>query len=150
MAKPGRMQGITERSGWELFAHDADIGVRGRGPTMAAAFENAALAMTAAILDPASVTPRDTVAIACEAPDPGILLVDWLNALIYEMATRGMVFASFSVRIDGDRLEAEAHGEPIDPARHAPAVEVKGATLTALKVARDADGTWTAQCVIDV
>jgi SHS2 domain-containing protein len=31
-----------------------------------------------------------------------------------------------------------------------PAVEVKGATLTELKVSRNADGLWTAQCVVDV
>ncbi len=137
-------------AGWELFPHDADIGVRGRGATLAEAFANAARAMTAAILDPAVVAPREAVTIACEAPDPEVLLVDWLNALVFEMATRAMLFGDFRVRIEGTRLEAEALGEPIDPARHAPAVEVKGATFTALKVARGADGTWTAQCVIDV
>jgi SHS2 domain-containing protein len=136
--------------GWELFAHDADIGVRGRGPTPAAAFENAALAMTAAILDPAAVSPEESVRIACEAPDLELLLVDWLNALVFEMATRGLLFGAFSVRIAGGRLEAEARGEPVDPGRHAPAVEVKGATYTALRVAEGDDGVWTAQCVIDV
>jgi tRNA nucleotidyltransferase (CCA-adding enzyme) len=34
--------------------------------------------------------------------------------------------------------------------RHQPAVEVKGATYTALKVARDEQGRWVAQCVVDV
>lgn len=34
---------------WEHFPHGADIGVRGFGPTMAAAFEQAALAMTAVV-----------------------------------------------------------------------------------------------------
>jgi SHS2 domain-containing protein len=136
--------------GWELFPHDADIGVRGRGATLAEAFANAARAMTAAIVDPAAVALREAVAIACEAPDPEVLLVDWLNALVFEMATRAMLFGDFRVRIEGTRLAAEALGEPIDPARHAPAVEVKGATFTALKVARGADGIWVAQCVIDV
>jgi tRNA nucleotidyltransferase (CCA-adding enzyme) len=35
-------------------------------------------------------------------------------------------------------------------ARHAPACEPKGATYTALKVARDADGAWSAACIVDV
>lgn len=35
------------------FAHDADIGGCGTGPTLAAAFEQAALAMMAVIVDPA-------------------------------------------------------------------------------------------------
>ena len=135
---------------WELFAHDADIGVRGHGPTVATAFENAAIAMTAAMVDPAIVVGAETAKIACEAPDIELLLVDWLNALVFEMATRGMIFGAFHVRIDDNRLDAEVAGEPVDPKRHAPAVEVKGATYTALKVAQDSDDRWTAQCVIDV
>ena len=136
--------------GWELFAHDADIGVRGRGSSPAAAFENAARAMTAAIVAPSEVTLEESVRIVCEAPDLELLLVDWLNALVFEMATRGMLFGAFSVRITGERLEAEARGERVDRRRHGPAVEVKGATYTALKVARGEDGIWTAQCIIDV
>jgi len=34
--------------------------------------------------------------------------------------------------------------------RHAPAVEVKGATFTELAVSEDRPGLWRAQCVIDV
>ena len=41
-------------------------------------------------------------------------------------------------------------GEPIDVARHEPAVEVKAATYAGLKVQRDAAGNWLAQCIVDV
>jgi len=41
-------------------------------------------------------------------------------------------------------------GEPVDVARHAPACEPKGATYTALRVAHEADGSWSAGCVVDV
>jgi tRNA nucleotidyltransferase (CCA-adding enzyme) len=135
---------------WEHFAHDADIGVRGRGPTEAAAFEQAALALTAVITDPGQVRAEQAVSIACAAPDDAILLVDWLNALVLEMATRGLLFGRFTVRIAGHELAATAWGEPLDRARHAPAVEVKGATLTDLRVAQQPDGTWVAECVVDV
>ena len=43
---------------WEHFEHKADIGIRGFGDTLAAAFEQAALAMTAAIIDPAEVADQ--------------------------------------------------------------------------------------------
>jgi len=135
---------------WEHFPHDADVGVRGQGASLAEAFEQAALAMTAAITDPAGVAPRTPVEIACEAPDEEMLLVDWLNALVFEMASRKMLFSRFEVRIDGRRLQARAFGEPVDAARHQPAAEVKGATFTALRVAREASGDWLAQCVVDV
>ncbi|MGE5105489.1 MAG: archease, partial [Betaproteobacteria bacterium] len=85
---------------WEHYAHGADIGVRGVGPTQAAAFEQAALALTAVVVDPASVVPRDVVSVSCEAPDEELLLADFLNALIYEMATRNMLFGRFRVTIE--------------------------------------------------
>jgi SHS2 domain-containing protein len=135
---------------WEHFPHEADVGVRGLGATPETAFEQVALALTAVVTDPATVTPAETVHLACEAPDQELLLVDWLNALVYEMATRSMLFSRFQVRLEGRRLDAIAWGERLDVVRHRPAVEVKGATYTALKVTRQADGTWLAQCVVDV
>ncbi len=116
---------------------------------MADAFAAAAQAMTAVVTD-SEVRPVQPVALACSAPDPELLLVEWLNALVYEMAARRMLFGRFDVRIDGTRLEATAWGEPVDRERHQPAAEVKGATYTALRVAREADGRWCAACVVDV
>ncbi len=135
---------------WEHFSHDADIGVRGFGRTLEKAFENAALALTAVVVELETVRPRERVAVACVAAEPEALLVEWLNALIYEMAVRRMLFVRFEVRIEAHRLFGEAWGEPVDPERHRPAVEVKGATYTELRVARDPDGRWLAQCVVDV
>ncbi len=135
---------------WEHFPHEADIGVRGLGATLEQAFEQAALALTAVIVDPATVKPEAAIRLSCEAPDAELLLVDWLNVLIYEMATRNMLFGRFEVHLDGLRLSGRAWGEALDTTRHRPADEVKGATYTALKVGRQADGGWLAQCVVDV
>jgi SHS2 domain-containing protein len=66
------------------------------------------------------------------------------------MAARRMLFARYRVRIEGGRLEGDAWGEPVDVARHRPAVEPKGATYTTLHVAHDEQGTWIAQTVVDV
>jgi tRNA nucleotidyltransferase (CCA-adding enzyme) len=90
------------------------------------------------------------VDIRCEAPDNELLLVDWLNALILEMATRHMLFGRFDVALDGQRLHATAWGEAVDRQKHQPAVEIKGATYTELSVARTESGQWLAQCVVDV
>ena len=88
--------------------------------------------------------------MSCEAPDLELLFVEWLNAIIYEMAVRGMLFGRFAVRIEGTRLAGTLWGEPVDVARHAPACEPKGATYTALKVAADDKGLWSAACIVDV
>jgi len=134
----------------QTFPHEADIGVRGTGATLEEAFAGAALALTAAICDPTTVAPRTAVSIDCAAPDLELLLVDWLNALIYRMATRHLLFARFEVRIDGTRLHASAWGEAVDVTRHQPAAEAKGVSFCELKVARQADGSWLAQAVVDV
>lgn len=135
---------------YEHFPHGADIGVRGRGASLEEAFEQAALALTAAVTDPGNVATADMIELECEAPDSELLLADWLNAIVYEMATRDMLFGRFEVRIDAGRLRGRAWGERIDVARHDPAVEIKGATLTGLRVAREPDVGWLAQCVVDV
>lgn len=134
---------------WEHFSHEADMGVRGIGATKSQAFEQAALALTAVITDPANVEPRAAVEIRCEAPDDELLFAEWLNALVYEMATRKMLFSRFDVRLEGGQLAASAWGEKSDVARHKPAVEVKGATYTQLRVAHE-NGEWIAQTVVDV
>lgn len=126
------------------------MGVRGVGATLAGAFEQAAIAMMAVICEPEKVAGKIAVTIKCEAPDAEMLLVDWLNALIYEMATRTMLFSRFEVEIEAGRLQAIAWGEELEPIRHQPAVEIKGATYTALKVGQQEDGRWFAQCVVDV
>jgi len=139
----------TPASSWEHFPHDADIGVTGSGPTKAEAFRQAAIALTAVVTDPALVRAVTAVPLECRAPNDELLLVEWLNALIYEMSVRSMLFGDFSVEIGDGVLRATAWGEDVDRDRHEPAVEVKGATLTALRVA-PVDGGWRAQCVVDV
>jgi SHS2 domain-containing protein len=134
---------------WEHFPHDADVGVRGWGPTPAAAFEKAAEALTAVVTH-TEIKPETSVEVTCEAPDVELLFVEWLNAIIYEMAVRKMLFSRFSVRIEGHRLQGTLWGEAVDVSRHAPACEPKGATYTALHVVQKPDGIWSAACVVDV
>jgi len=125
------------------------MGVHGFSSTEAEAFEQAALAMTAVITDLRRVEAHEAVAIECEAPDRELLFAEWLNSLIYEMSTRRMLFSRFSVQLHGEGLRAQAWGEHVDPVRHRPVVEVKGATYTALRVALE-HGEWLAQTVVDV
>lgn len=139
----------SPRSGFSLFPHDADLGVHGQGPTVEIAFEQAARAITAAVTE-APVAETERITLGCEAPDLPLLLVTWLNAVISEMAVRTMLFARFRVCIEGMRLDAELWGEPIDPLRHAPACEPKGATCAMAEVGQDAEGLWHARCIIDV
>ena len=140
----------TPRSpAWEHFAHSADIGVAGFGPSKAEAFRQAAIATTAVITDPGTIRQVDSVPITCRAPNDELLLVAWLNALVYEMSVRSMLFGDFTIELTDGGLRATAFGEPVDPGRHEPSVEIKGATFTELRV-EPVPGGWRAQCVVDV
>ena len=135
---------------WEHFEHQADMGVRGYGITMEAAFEQAGLAMVAIMVPLERVVPLTRVMVQCEAPDYEMLFSDWLNSILREMALRRMVFSRFCVTVEAHRLCGELWGEPLDIARHEPSVEVKAATYYALEVRQAARDGWVAQCVVDV
>ena len=110
-------------SRWELYSHPSDIGIRGFGPTREAAFAQAAMALTAVIVDLEKVQPSQAVDIECRETDDELLLINWLSSLLYEMDTRGMLFSRF---------------------------EIKAATYADLKVEQGGDGNWVAQCIVDV
>ena len=135
---------------WEHFSHQADMGIRGTGASKEEAFEQAAMALTAVITDLDKVEPLTGSTVEREDADDELLFAEWVNALVYEMATRKMLFSRFRVTFAGHSLIGEAWGEPVDVAKHQPAVEVKGATYTALQVRQGSGGEWVAQCVVDV
>lgn len=135
---------------WEHFSHGSDIGVRGTGSSVEEAFEQAAIALTAVVADVVTIEQNEIVEVQCDAPDLELLLVSWLNAVIYEMAVRRMLFSKFRIVLAGCSLTGTLAGERVQPERHRVAVEAKGATVTALRVACDQDGQWVAECVIDI
>jgi SHS2 domain-containing protein len=130
------------------FDHDADIGVVGRGATVEAAFEAAAAAMFAVMADPAAVRAEARVAVEFEESDPELALIAWLNSLLAEARSHGLVFSRFRLERQGARWSGEAWGEPWREGIE-PGVEVKGATLTMLSLRQEGD-EWEARCVVDV
>ncbi|HFC9268101.1 TPA: archease [Legionella pneumophila] len=134
---------------WEHFTHEADIGVRGIGPTLTDAFEMGALALTNVVADATLIKPSLSIKIHCEAPNQEILFTDWLNAVVYNMQIHNMLFCEFDLKLNRFALDAVIKGEKVDQKKHQPVVEVKGATYTELKVYKNND-IWIAQCVVDV
>lgn len=124
--------------------------MRGIGRTREEAFAQAALALTGVVADPARVAAVECVPLRAEGPDDELLFMAWIDAIVYEMAVRRMLFARYEVKIDEQRLTALAWGEAVDVSKHEPAVEIKAATFAELKVKQAGDGMWIAQCVVDV
>ena len=139
---------VITPSGDDYFEHDADIGVVGRGATLEEAFESAAAATFAVMVDLSAVRPEQSVTLEFEEADTELALVRWLNMLLGLCHEQGLVFSRFWIERDGVHWRGGASGEPWrrDLER---GVEVKGATLTMLEVKQDRDG-WRARCVVDV
>ena len=133
---------------WEHFADGAAVGLRGIGDSKAEAFAQAALALTAALADPTRVRGTQPVELRCAAADDEQLLTQWLSALADEMARRRMLFSKFELRVEEGRLSARVWGEGLDASRHGAAIELKGATLSAPRVARHG-ASWLAQALME-
>ncbi|MBC8393330.1 MAG: archease [Deltaproteobacteria bacterium] len=135
---------------WEHFHHQADIGIRGIGKSLEQAFEEGAMALMAVICTPETIEAREAITIQCDADEKDLLFADWINALIYEMDVRKMLFSRFEVQLNNHQLSAKVWGQAADPDKHELAVEVKAATFMELKVYENDRHQWVAQCVVDV
>ncbi len=134
--------------GFELLEHTADVGVRARGATLEEAFEQATLGL-AEVLGAHRPGRGDTVAVEVTAGDPGALLVDWLNEVLWLHETRGHA-AIAAVRVEGvagDRAAGSVTFSSTGPP--ADGTFVKAVTYHRLRVGRDADG-WLVEVYLDV
>jgi len=133
---------------YDYFEHDADVGVCGKGATVADAFAGAARAMFAIQTDLDSVQHRERIEVEFEEGDTELALVRWLNALLAASCERGLAFGEFGLAREGELWRGWAEGERWRDGL-ARGTEVKGATLTMLSVLRS-DAGWEARCVVDV
>ena len=132
----------------------ADVAFRAWGPSLEAAFRESARATTGVMVDDlASVRPLERRAVTLRAQDPEMLLLDYLQELVYYKDAERLFLLpeSLSIRAeaDGCRLEGTLAGEPVDRARHALGGDVKAVTLHRFRVYRE-DGGWVAEAVLDV
>jgi SHS2 domain-containing protein len=135
---------------YETFEHTADLGLRVRAPDLDALFAEAAACLFSAVAeDLASVRPLQRIDLRIGGADREYLLFDWLRELLYRFDSQHLLFSRFEARVGEAGLEGSAWGEPLDPARHALAHEVKAITYHGLKVERTADG-WLAEVIVDI
>jgi SHS2 domain-containing protein len=135
---------------WDTFEHEADVGliIQGRdGPEL---FAEAGLAIFDLVCELEAVQERTQYYLAGEADAVEPLLVDWLNDLVYLFQARGVVCRRFQFPSWSETAyEAEAFGEPVDPARHFPRDLVKAATYHGLSVRSQEEGL-EARVILDV
>ena len=129
---------MAGKKDFEILDHTADVGIIAYGADMKQAFANAGRALFSLITeldDVEEVLHRDA---ELTATDEESLLVEWLNELIYQFDTEGIIFKRFDIsQLDNTRLKARGYGEKVDKSKHRLKVEVKAATYHMLKVEKN-------------
>ena len=154
---------MAQGRGFELLEHTADVGVRAWAATLEEAFEHATegLAEVLGALPPGGSggPPRrspgpsgwsgEPVAVEVTAPDPGGLLVDWLNEVLWLLEVRQAGLAAVRVERAGEGVASGwvklAAGGP-DP----DGTFVKAVTYHRLRVEPDPGGGWLLEVYLDV
>jgi SHS2 domain-containing protein len=135
--------------GFELLEHTADIGIRARGASLEEAFEQATLGLAEVLGARRPDGPGEPVAVEAAADDPGGLLVDWLNEVLWLREVRQAVMTGVHVERVG---EGTASGS-VTLAGGGPGPDgtfVKAVTYHRLRVERDPGGGWLAEVYLDV
>jgi len=134
---------------FEIIEHTADIGIRAYGSDMNEAFVNAARAMFSLIADPDKVNMTLFRDIEVTAPDREILLVEWLNELIFIFDTEQLLFKKFDIMSLNDTgLIARCFGEKVDKSRHELKMGIKSVTYHMLKVEKNIN--YQVQVLLDI
>lgn len=139
---------------WEfLDAITSDVCFVARAETLEALFEAAADALLSlAVADPESLGELEERSLALEEPDLELLMLVFLNELVYLRDAHELLLRPKTLRIHREgspRLEAELVGERFLPQRHRISAEVKAVTAHGLRVAEVAGG-WEARVTLDV
>src|SRR5262245_45457168 len=135
---------------YEVFEHTADLGLRIAAPDLETLLVDAARGLFATIIANLDVVqPVQTVEISVAGREPDYLLFDWLSDLRYVCETRRVVLAELPVTLTETGVTGTARGEPLNPARHVLAHEVKAITYHGLRVEQTAAG-WEAEVIVDI
>jgi SHS2 domain-containing protein len=135
---------------YEQFSHTADIGVRVYGRTLKDLFDNAAFAMFDIIADLEGLKGDIVQDIELTAPNHEELLIAWLDELLYNFYTKGVIFYRFDIdELSGDVIKAKAFGRNVSDNRNRLKTEIKAATYYNLKI-RKLDDYYQVDIVFDV
>lgn len=135
---------------WEFFEHTADTGFEVRAASRPELYAEAARALAALLVErPDAVREAESRTLRVEADDEVDLLHDWLDEILFQYAARRFIFMRFVIEMSENGIVAEGWGEPLDPERHRPALDVKAITYHQLKV-ESRPGEWSARVIVDI
>ncbi len=132
----------------------ADIAFEAVGRDLEETFTAAADAtMNVMVEELDAVQPREERNFALENEKLDLLLLDFLQELIYYKDAEQLMLRVVHVQVQADgppfSLRAIARGEPLAPERHHPRVDVKAVTLHEFRLEKTDQG-WRAFVILDI
>jgi SHS2 domain-containing protein len=132
----------------------ADVGFRATGRSLGEVFASAwEASLRVMIEDPAALRPSLRRRILLQGESLELLLVDFLQELLYHKDAEGLLLRLESCHVErsgeGYLLRAAAAGETVDPERHRLGRDVKAVTFHRLRLERRRRG-WELTVVLDI
>ena len=135
---------------FEVIDHTADIGIVVYGADIKQVFANAALGLFNLMADLDNLKEDTKREIEMSAEDVEVLLVEWLNELIYISEVEHIIFKRSEINeLSNTKLKATCFGQKTRPGQHRLKREIKAATYHMLRLNKD-DGGYKVQIIFDV
>jgi SHS2 domain-containing protein len=135
---------------FEVIEHTADIGIIAYGTDIKQVFANAALGLFNLMADLDNLKEGVKRDIELSAEDIEVLLVQWLNELIYISEVEHVIFKRFEIiELSNTRLKATCFGEKIKAGQHRLKREIKAATYHMLKLNKE-NGSYQVRIIFDI
>jgi SHS2 domain-containing protein len=135
---------------FEVIDNTADIGIIAYGADIKQVFANAALGLFNLMADLDNLKEDTKRQIELSAEDVEVLLVEWLNELIYISDVEHIIFKRFEINeLSSTQLRATCFGEKIKPGQHRLKREIKAATYHMLRLNKE-DGSYKVQIIFDI
>lgn len=139
-----------DSSFYTILDHTADMGIRVTGPTIAALFRHAALALMEIMLDRRPPGEGSSVRLVMSGEDLPDLLVRWLGEILYLLEGEGKVVMDMDIHdVGSTRIDATLQTVPFDAHLHEITTEVKAVTYHQAHVGPCEEG-WEATVVFDL
>jgi SHS2 domain-containing protein len=135
---------------FEVINHTADIGIVVYGADIKQLFANAAFGLFSLMADLDNLKEDTKRQIELSAEDVEVLLVEWLNELIYTSEVEHIIFKRVEINeLSNNQLRATCFGEEIKPGQHRLKREIKAATYHMLRLNKE-DSNYKVQIIFDI
>ena len=136
-----------------VLDHTADTGLGLAADTLDELFASAAEGLTHCVTDLQQINARRWRKVEVKAGAIDLLLVEWLQELLYLFESEDLLFSTFELVVEphagGWRLTGRAGGECYAPDRHIAKLPVKAITYHQLLLT-EVDGGWRGRVVFDI